>query len=169
MKCPECGKLIGHEPWCPEKPEPFESPLDRLLKDDDDYELPGSKRFLEPLEFEPEPPEVEPIEPLIPERKPFDDPILERPKDIVFDPIIEKPTIRSPGIIEGIARNPDYSDAGVRFMADGVITDVFGSTIGKHEGDRILDLSGRQIGEISTGGKIISSDPVLHNTFLDKK
>jgi hypothetical protein len=54
-------------------------------------------------------------------------------------------------------------------MADGVITDVFGSTIGKHEGDRILDLSGRQIGEISTGGKIISSDPVLHNTFLDKK
>lgn len=78
MRCPECGKYVGHEPWCREADEPLtrRSALDDLLdnrrnRDEDDFTTP-----IKPLLRDPPPRyEPEPFLPYEPDPLPKPDPL----------------------------------------------------------------------------------------------
>jgi len=173
MKCPECGNLIGHAPWCslnPQSPRQTNEPFGKSLPDYDDDHLKGYQE-----------PKLPSTKPLIPERDPLprynDEPSFLKRKfdsfapapepDPLFktlDPIRKDPLLSPVGTL----RYADYSDAGVRFRPAGLITDHFGGTIGKLNGDGIFDLHGTQIGILRDDGKILNLDGTLKSVFLDK-
>ncbi len=166
MRCPECGKYVGHEPWCREADEPLtrRSVLDDLL---------DKNRDRDEVDF------LRPIEPILPEPPPLyePDPVFNRDNELDTlrhkpevsfgpDPLLSKPELLDVPL--GVVRQFDYSDAGVRFSVRGTMTDKFGATIGRLEGDRIFNKEGLEIGRLGDNNKILSSDPLLHNTFLDE-
>lgn len=180
FKCPVCGMRITHQSWCPnnpDKPSGPPGPLSGMLgkDDDDDDRLSGL----------PEPPPKVPS--ILDEDEPdyFKDKLdLSKPYITHLpDPNIEPSYIKQqtglPGVFSGI--NTSFSspsgvvrsfakedaDTGIRFANNGRITDKFGGTIGRLEGDRILDLEGNQIGQLRDDGRIISGHPDFKSTYLD--
>lgn len=182
--------LIGHEPWCLENKPKYgekDSPLGSTLKPLEPIKFPETKPLFEdhPKPFKHDfnlkdnllKNRIEPNE--LPKSSKFD-----RTPDLTFEPM-EPPdrrgllpkynpsdhnpmTRKSPfsSTPTGIVRDFEHADMGIRFAQNGRVTDHYGGTIGKLEGNRILDLEGTQIGELSEDRRILSSHPFLMNTQL---
>ncbi len=197
MKCPECGRLIGHESWCPDYPEPFYNPLDDFLKNNE-YDEPTSLiTFPKPSDFEPAIPEIKlpqpfqedkpdflknllephkpPLSPL-PEPKPLFDPQepLFKPQEPLFrkpEPILPEPMTEKPQFIPpptGIVRNDLGNDTGIRFTDGGIIKNDLGHSLGKVDQNLIYNDLGHLIGKAADDGRIMDLNGLFTGDFIDK-